>query len=75
MRRQVYEWKNIMPTGETVILNNNPILTPNNVHTVALPANIPVDIFIGGIRRVGALLNSKNNKQYLSQGIWKCNNG
>jgi len=48
MRRQVYEWRNIMPTGDTVVLNKNPILTPNNVHTVALPANIPIDIFIGG---------------------------
>lgn len=49
MRRQVYEWRNIMPTGETVSLNKNPILKPNDVHTIALPANIPVDVFIGGV--------------------------
>mgnify|MGYP003675810090 CR=1 FL=1 len=48
MRRQVFEWKNIMPVGETISLNKSPILKPNNVHTLALPANIPVDIFIGG---------------------------
>jgi len=48
MRRQVFEWKNIMPVGETISLNKPPILKPNNVHTLALPANIPVDIFIGG---------------------------
>ena len=48
MRRQVYEWRNIMPVGQTVSLNDYPILKPGDVHTIALPANIPVDIFIGG---------------------------
>ena len=37
-----------MPTGDTVVLNKNPILKPNDVHTIALPTNIPIDIFIGG---------------------------
>jgi len=49
VRRQVYEWRNILPNGETVSLNRPPILKPNNVHTIALPVNQPVDIFIGGI--------------------------
>tara|TARA_R110002126_G_scaffold39375_2_gene116933 strand:+ start:2951 stop:3613 length:663 start_codon:yes stop_codon:yes gene_type:complete len=49
MRRQVYEWRNIMPVGEDNILNTLPILKPNNVHTIALGANIPIDIFIGGV--------------------------
>ena len=49
MRRQVFEWRNIMPVGETVILNKYPILKPNDVHTAALLANIPIDIFIGGV--------------------------
>jgi hypothetical protein len=49
VRRQVYEWRNVLPVGQTVSLNKPPILKPNNVHTVALPANQPVDIFIGGI--------------------------
>ncbi len=38
-----------MPTGEDNILNGFPILKPNNVHTIALNADIPIDIFIGGV--------------------------
>jgi len=49
LRRQVYEWRNILPTGQTVSLNKHPILKPNSVHTIALPANRPIDIFIGGV--------------------------
>lgn len=49
IRRQVYEWRNILPTGQTVSLNKHPVLKPNSVHTVALPSNRAIDIFIGGI--------------------------
>jgi len=49
VRRQAHEWRNVMPVGETKILNNHPVLVPNNVHTVALPQGIPVDIFVGDI--------------------------
>jgi hypothetical protein len=49
MRRQVYEWRNIMPTGEDNILNSYPILKPNNVHTIALKQGVAIDIFIGGV--------------------------
>lgn len=49
VRRQAHEWRNVMPLGQNVSLNNHPVLVPNNVHTVALPADIPVDIFVGNI--------------------------
>ena len=49
VRRQAHEWRNIMPVGQTVSLNNHPVLVPNQVQTIALSANIPIDIFIGGI--------------------------
>lgn len=49
IRRQVYEWRNILPTGQTVSLNKHPVLKPNSVHTVALPSNRAIDIFIGGV--------------------------
>jgi hypothetical protein len=49
VRRQAFEWRNVMPIGETVILNNHPVLVPNNVHTVPLRAGIPYDIFVGNV--------------------------
>ncbi len=49
VRRQAFEWRNVMPTGETVILNNHPVLVPNQVHTVPLRAGIPYDIFVGNV--------------------------
>ena len=49
VRRQAFEWRNVMPIGETVILNDHPVLVPNNVHTVPLRAGIPYDIFVGNV--------------------------
>ena len=49
VRRQAFEWRNVMPIGETVILNNHPVLVPNQVHTVPLRAGIPYDIFVGNV--------------------------
>ena len=49
IRRQAHEWRNIMPIGETVILNSHPVLVPQDVHTIFMPAGIPVDIFIGNV--------------------------
>lgn len=49
VRRQAHEWRNVMPVGETKILNSHPVLVPDNVRTVPLPRGIPVDIFVGDI--------------------------
>lgn len=49
IRRQAHEWRNIMPIGERVNLNSHPVLVPNNVNSIFMPAGIPVDIFIGNI--------------------------
>ena len=50
LRRQCYEWRNIVENaGDTVFLNGYPINWSGNVDTVGFAANQPVDIFIGGI--------------------------
>jgi hypothetical protein len=49
VRRQAFEWRNVMPIGKTVNLNSHPVLVPNNVHTVPLSAGIPYDIFVGNV--------------------------
>ena len=49
MRRQAYEWRNILPTGETVHKNGYPILTINDCETVALSDGISYDIFVGNV--------------------------
>jgi len=49
VRRQAYEWRNVMPVGQKVSLNNHPVLKPNQVHTIALSKDIPIDIFVGNI--------------------------
>jgi len=52
VRRQAYEWRNVMPVGKKVSLNNHPVLKPNQVHTIALSKDIPIDIFVGNIGEV-----------------------
>jgi len=50
LRRQCYEWRNLVQSaGDTVFLNGYPINWMGSWPTAALPANKPVDIFIGGI--------------------------
>ena len=49
MRRQAYEWRNILPTGETVHKNGYPIVSINDCESVALSDGIPYDIFVGNV--------------------------
>jgi hypothetical protein len=54
LRRQAYEWRNIVPTGQTVSNTGHPILTYDAAGVVQgtvqeISANVPVDIMVGGI--------------------------
>ena len=50
LRRQVYEWRNIVQNvGDSNFLNGYPISSVGSCITAAMPINKPVDIFIGGI--------------------------
>jgi|TARA_R110001599_G_scaffold353250_1_gene591248 hypothetical protein len=50
LRRQVYEWRNIVQNvGDNVFLNGYPISSVGSCVTAALSANQPIDIFIGDI--------------------------
>lgn len=46
IRRQAYEWRNVMPTGQQVSRTGHPVLVEGNIQTTDLPAN-PIDIFCG----------------------------
>ena len=50
LRRQCYEWRNIVESaGDRVFLNGYPINWTGNVDTIGFSANQPVDIFVGDI--------------------------
>lgn len=49
MRRQLYEWRNVVPTGTIVSNTGHPVLVEGSITTVALRANKPYDIFVGDV--------------------------
>tara|TARA_R110000751_G_scaffold279419_1_gene381863 strand:+ start:152 stop:835 length:684 start_codon:yes stop_codon:yes gene_type:complete len=46
IRRQAYEWRNVMPTGQQVSRTGHPVLVEGNIQTTDLPPG-PIDIFCG----------------------------